>query len=339
MPKGGFNMAVARAWLDICLKQHGGLCSTPDKTKEEKLEPPQPVDLLAIDLHSMKICAMSYGSEFIALSYCWPAKQYLTLLKENRDAVSTRGALVEVAFALPSTVRAAISCAEELPFRYLWIDALCIVQDDSEHKAIQLRQMDRVYSAPALTLVCAYPVEQDKDDPCSGLPGYCMFKNGLDSTQCGSRSIRLIHDLHMTVVSRCVDHVLDSTRWNTRCWTFQEHHLSRRLLYFTHVQVYWSCSCNSYCEDVVCEGMAESAFIAPGSTTWSPRSRYSTSGSDSYGEWALSRSPRGGVGTAMRTFEISLSHYTSRAVSYPLDILNFFEGVAVVMGDSMQSDF
>ena len=208
----GFDMAQARRWLDTCRTEHGSQCSTLSGDLDEELPPPQPVDLLAIDLVNNSICAMPQGSDYVALSYCWPAKEYLTLKQFNRKALFEPGALLRNLDKLPGTVQDAIKCAQELPFQYLWIDALCIVQDNNDHKDKQLRQMDRVYSCAALTLVCACPVARGSNDPCDGFPG-------LDNDNAArDRSVRLVKGLRMMVVSLCVDDYLRSTRWWTRCW-------------------------------------------------------------------------------------------------------------------------
>lgn len=128
--------------------------------------------------------------------------------------------------------------------------------------------MDRVYNSAELTIVAAYPVPPETDDPCGGLSGYAQF----DLRR--RRFVATVKGVRMMVMSRCVDEVLQKTRWDTRCWTYQEQHLSRRLLYFYHEQVYFSCSCNTYCEDMHGEGVGATAYIEPGTTLWSQKALY-----------------------------------------------------------------
>jgi hypothetical protein len=336
IPRGaGFEMAQARTWLEICRTDHGSLCSTPGRNPDERKPSPQPLDLLAIDIVDMSLCCMPQGSDFIALSYCWPAISYMTLKRANCQELFAQNALLDNMHLLPGTVQDAIKCAQELPFQYLWIDALCIIQDDKDHKEKQLRQMDRVYSCASLTIVCAYPVARGSNDPCDGLPGY------RKPNQDRERNAKLVGGLRMMVVSPCVDEVLNCTRWDTRCWTFQEHHLSRRLLYFTPTQVYFQCSCNAFCEDIVSENVSRSAYKAPGSTLWSLKVQYSVSEdkNDEWGQWTLSRAPLRTVPDIMESYVNALRHYTYRDVSYPSDILNAFEGVRAVLSEAMHTSF
>jgi hypothetical protein len=274
----GFDMAQARRWLDICRTRHGQSCESLSGESDETA--PRPLNLLAIDLANMSICHMPSGSDYIALSYCWPAISYLTLNCGNREDLFKHQALLKNLDMLPGTLQDAISCAQELPFRYLWIDALCIIQDDIGHKNEQLRQMDRVYGRASLTIVAAYPVARGSNDPCEGLPGYkghIMARN---------RSIINAQGVRMMQASPANDHTLSGTRWDTRCWTFQERYLSRHLLCFTPGQVYFQCSCNTYYEDVVCENVSPTAYTAPNHPLWNERSRFTTSESVvNWGGW------------------------------------------------------
>jgi hypothetical protein len=54
--------------------------------------------------------------------------------------------------------------------RYLWVDVLCIIQDDEKSKALFISQMDIVYHHALLTIVA-----MSGQDANSGLPGLRPF--------------------------------------------------------------------------------------------------------------------------------------------------------------------
>jgi hypothetical protein len=66
-------------------------------------------------------------AEYITLSYCWGGDVSSKTTKSNRY---NRYKSIERS-TLPQTIQDAITITRELGCRYIWIDALCIVQDDS----------------------------------------------------------------------------------------------------------------------------------------------------------------------------------------------------------------
>ena len=56
---------------------------------------------------------------------------------------------------LPATIRDAIHFVRRLKERYLWVDSLCIIQDDVENKQRQIANMSNIFSGACLTLVAA----------------------------------------------------------------------------------------------------------------------------------------------------------------------------------------
>ncbi|KAF2621486.1 hypothetical protein BU25DRAFT_324529, partial [Macroventuria anomochaeta] len=71
---------------------------------------------------------------YAALSYVWGVcKQYMTLTG-NLDAHLQR----IMVRSLSRTVRNALECAEKLRLRYLWVDALYIIQNSAGDKSVEL---------------------------------------------------------------------------------------------------------------------------------------------------------------------------------------------------------
>lgn len=58
--------------------------------------------------------------------------------------------------ALSKSIRDAIVITCDLGFRYLWVGALCIVQDDVDDKISEINNMGLVYRKATLTIAVAY---------------------------------------------------------------------------------------------------------------------------------------------------------------------------------------
>jgi hypothetical protein len=85
---------------------------------------------------------------YAALSYCWGGDQKLKLTKGNYNQLYQN-----VGFdILPRTLQDAIIVASNFDIRYLWVDALCIVQDDEVDMGRELSVMAQVYQNAFLTI-------------------------------------------------------------------------------------------------------------------------------------------------------------------------------------------
>ncbi|KAK3381804.1 heterokaryon incompatibility protein-domain-containing protein [Podospora didyma] len=85
------------------------------------------------------------------LSYCWVGEQLakitLELLPQYKKQIPLN--------SLPLTIRDAVAVVEGIGKRYLWVDALCIVQDDEEDVNEQVSQMQYIYRKSWVTISAA----------------------------------------------------------------------------------------------------------------------------------------------------------------------------------------
>jgi hypothetical protein len=78
---------------------------------------------------------------FAALSYCWGGDQSWKLTNNN-----TSSTLDSVRWSdLSATVKDVIEVARELSVPYLWVDSVCIAQDDPEEIAQEIDKMSHIY--------------------------------------------------------------------------------------------------------------------------------------------------------------------------------------------------
>jgi hypothetical protein len=88
---------------------------------------------------------------YVALSYCWGQDQQSKLTRGTIDSMSN-----EIMWQdLPKTIQDAIFVTQELQIRFVWIDSLCIVQDDPEEISTEIAQMPEIYSSAAVTILAS----------------------------------------------------------------------------------------------------------------------------------------------------------------------------------------
>jgi len=173
--------------------------------------------------------------------YVWNTNFQLRLLNKNLEQFMRPNGL-EIK-ALSNTIKDALDVTAFIGERYLWVDALCIIQDSKLDKASQISQTDKIYRGAALTIAAAGGHTNDH-----GLPG----------VRYGSRSpaplqnVR-VRGLHLQSQWPDLETILKTSKWNSRGWTYQEMMMSKRLLIFTACQVFCSCETDCQAEDTVWE--------------------------------------------------------------------------------------
>jgi hypothetical protein len=90
--------------------------------------------------------------------------------RRNKNILKEEGALNNVHTPpIPATVKDAILLAAGIGLPYIWIDSLCIVQDDEDSSNIHLSSMAATYANARLTIVAAAGKNADHGIP--GVPG------------------------------------------------------------------------------------------------------------------------------------------------------------------------
>jgi hypothetical protein len=119
------------------------------------------------DIANGKIRNSAQDFNFAAHSYVWgKAGQQLTLTKTTFQGLHQNGAISTTTDTKTSkTIRDAMLLCRDIGIRYLWVDALCIVQDDPD-KLLQIKNLHYVYLNAFLTIVAGFGDNAD-----AGLPG------------------------------------------------------------------------------------------------------------------------------------------------------------------------
>ena len=124
--------------------------------------------------------------------------------------------------------------------RYLWEDALCILQDDQDDLAEQIPVMGQIYTRSLVAIMAAASIDSN-----SGLPGVStqarsaqriseLLNGGVLLRVCKPKDRQKSEDIGWSKQNN----YLENSKWDTHGWTFQEKVLSRRCLFFIKEQVY-----------------------------------------------------------------------------------------------------
>jgi hypothetical protein len=179
---------------------------------------------------------------YAALSYCWGGPQPDQTVKSN---VETYAKGIQTKH-LPKTIQDAILVTWKLGIPYLWIDSLCIIQDDQKDKEIEITMMRAIYENAALTISAA-SAERSTDGFL-----HTRLETSHPVSDYGRRSIDYYRFIKLPYA--CPDGRIGCARLaegygfikvdepiSSRAWTLQETMLSSRVLQYSWGHLVWRC--------------------------------------------------------------------------------------------------
>jgi hypothetical protein len=214
--------AIAKFWLHDCLTNHQ--CNR-DQTRDPLL-PSRVIDVRGVEGGRELFLLESNGirAKYAALSYCWGQCELL----RTTEATYAERCLSIPLHTLPRTFKDAVSMTTALGLQYLWIDALCIIQDSADDCQRELGSMAEIYADSTVTIAAIGATSAD-----SGFP---LSRNKLTMVDC-----RVSPDTVISADFMGQDYILDSGTVHSRAWCFQEVQLAPRLLSCGAKELYFQC--------------------------------------------------------------------------------------------------
>lgn len=221
----------ARAWIEECLTNHKACPSS-----KKAFLPTRVIDLEAISVQGASCLHISKRNEtadYAALSYCWGEAQKTMLLTTTiLEAWKVRLPIED----LPRTLKDAVKVTRGLGIKYLWVDALCILQDSSTDKKVEIERMGKIYKSAKVTIAAATARGVSEGflstrDPPALVTVPFLCPNSMTTTISLASPIYAYHP----------EQPLDS-----RAWALQEYLLSPRLLMYGASELTWHCQTRNF---------------------------------------------------------------------------------------------
>jgi Heterokaryon incompatibility protein (HET) len=211
----------------------GPVDDTPSTSQEpaDRRKPPY------VKLHESRSEAIPY----VALSHCWGEKPLLRTLRETLSQMKTN---VEWS-SLPQSFQDAAKVTRGLGLRYLWIDSLCILQDDLADWMTEAAGMGCIYAGSYVTIAATSAVDSTVGFLARRQQPYELVQTSQDGS------------IFSVYVRRYISE--DDHRWMLlpnggpingkkahalleRGWYFQERMLANRILHYTSGETILECS-------------------------------------------------------------------------------------------------
>lgn len=233
-PAGQSQIALLQSWLRMCDEGNGHACNPP-------LEGPLPSRVIDVGTESNPVLKLhcttcSERTRYLALSHRWgspPAHEAFYTTRRNFAKFRQNIKPTD----LPATFKDAVRLTRLLGVRYLWIDSLCIIQDDDEDWHAKSREMEDVY----WNAYCVIAASRARGNSDGFLHPKLQRKVVPMRTETGDTYYICEN------IDKFKEHVIDG-ELNQRGWVLQERALAHRTIFFTDRQVYWECGNGVQCE-------------------------------------------------------------------------------------------
>ncbi|KAI0169812.1 heterokaryon incompatibility protein-domain-containing protein [Hypoxylon sp. FL1284] len=232
-PTSASAVNTAKTWLDTCLTKHEYCLSQNQATT---------LPFRYLDVNDGEYSDFIFlrdgdgdvesDQRYVALSHCWGTSQQFCTTTTNLQT-HREGILID---RLPQTFKDAIQVVRELGLRFLWIDSLCIIQDDIEDWRRESEKMTEVYRNAHFVLAASRSTSDSE--------GFLAPRTRPEHVELGVNSgVHLILELlpcSLRQPTRSA-HPFDSDPLSHRAWCLQERYLARRILHYGSQQLFWEC--------------------------------------------------------------------------------------------------
>jgi hypothetical protein len=225
-----------KEWLRVCQETHKHDQSTARPLSLDDL-PTRVIDVCAQSRSKIRLIdsiAMK-SQDYTAFSHCWGTSAMFT----TNDTVGSLRDDIAME-SLPLSFQDAITVTHGLGIRYLWVDSLCIIQDNKEDWDHEAARMQQVYSN-AVCVIAASSASSSND----GFLNIQRQPRPWVALRSSSGTLnyvcKSIDNFHLDV---------EEAALNKRGWVLQERALARRSIHFTSTQLYMECGKGVQCESL-----------------------------------------------------------------------------------------
>lgn len=209
------------------------------------------------------------NAPYVALSYCWGAGSRLTLTKDTLSDLQNSIPWDIV----PKTIQDAIALTRQIQISYIWVDALCVLQDSKQDWQRESVKMKDIYKNARLVFSTDRAANTDTGFLASRRKGGHIVRIPTSHPESGRiPEMMVVPDIHKQ--QHDADPYDRAHRWFLssgegfgtedefvahnpvfgRGWCLQEQILATRTIHFTDSEMIWECFEDSSCE---CDGINE----------------------------------------------------------------------------------
>lgn len=290
-----------------------------------------PKRLINVDSEGSSLCLVERSKinadsakrlQYAALSYCWGPREHAKY-QSKTTSKNLNHHLERLDFdALPPVLKDAIKVTRSLSIPYLWVDSLCILQDQKLDWQEQCSQMKDIYGKARVTIIAASST--------SCKEGFLNpRRHGLrfpyqSARRPGINGSFMMYFSHVSILGESPSNFafggsfsgdLHCNQWARRGWTFQEYHMAGARILFGKTGVY-------FLRDNIVASKAWDTYVIYNAPKFVP----SVQSNDE-------------LHRAWEEVMIHYSRFTTSSFTDPTDLLPALSGLARLFGEVLKVDY
>jgi len=237
------SFELASSWSETCINTHEQ-CQEGRRKKQRPILPTLPTRILDVSEPLIRLVSgKGRRDNWASLSHCWgtdtkPISTTTSNITSHEAGIPFHN--------FPKTFQEAITFTRHLRLKYLWIDSLCIIQNDLHDWNHESLSMATIYAHAYISLAATAARSST-----SGLFSSSLLQSPflhittphapiqLRATQ---RILHMQKEYHYLTIDPSNFPLL------SRAWAFQERLLSPRVLHFTAHELAFECKQERHCE-------------------------------------------------------------------------------------------
>lgn len=226
------SLRLIGEWLSECSSKHS-LCiqhGNAARLPKRLLEIRSASDDTVTHVRLVDTSSLPPETPYFTLSHRWGQHDHFRLLQDNVDQLAVSVPLTKLSpvFLDAASVPLHFGC------QYIWIDALCIMQDNKSDWAEQATEMGSIFQHATCNIAAIEAIEEGQG---------CFFDRPTQLVaplRISDSDGDPLHDVYVTCDNKVYEDIIEAPL-HKRGWVFQERLLAPRTLHFGKKQIYWEC--------------------------------------------------------------------------------------------------
>jgi hypothetical protein len=204
-----------RSWLSGCQLRH-----TACPHEYGAAAPTRLVDVENLRVINGSACGPAL--HYATLSYCWGSGSFARTTTRNLASFQTG---IDVHY-LPQNIQDALFVTRKLGLKYIWIDSLCVIQDDPNDWGREIKNIGYYYRFSSVSIsILSEP---------GVLTGFLKPRNDRNA-------ISLANGLHIRKERPSWSEIFENAPLSKRAWILQERLMAPRIIHFEKNEIMWEC--------------------------------------------------------------------------------------------------